>query len=204
MNDERLRDAYALGRPEGEVRPPLDDVAAERLRRLVDREGSDEERLHTVETWLTTPEGQRELAIVWAAARAARPRRRWSLSWGVAAALLVAAGVAGSAWWGDTGREVVRDDAAQPIALLGPVGPAAADRARRFAWRALPGADRYRLVVVDTTGADVFALDTRDTVLTLPDSVHLEAGRAYLWWVQAVMSDGATVTAVTRRFDVTR
>lgn len=203
MNDEQLRDAYARALPDGGNRPPLDDVTAERLRRLVDREGSDEERLHTVESLLATAEGQRELAIVWGAARAARPRTRQVRWWGVAATLLMAAGVAGTAWMVRDDGDRTRD-ADSPITLLAPMGRSEAARARRFAWRPLPGADHYRLVVVDTTGLDVFARATRDTALTLPDSVRLEAGRAYLWWVQAVMPDGAAVTAVTQRVEVDR
>jgi hypothetical protein len=64
-------------------------------------------------------------------------------------------------------------------------------------------ADRYQIVVVDTTGTEMYAGETRDTALTLPDSVHLTAGRAYLWWVQARLNDQSTVTAVTQRLVVT-
>jgi hypothetical protein len=54
------------------------------------------------------------------------------------------------------------------------------DRATRFLWRAVGNADRYQIVVVDTTGTDV-RRETRDTTaLTLPDSVRLVPGRAYL------------------------
>jgi hypothetical protein len=49
----------------------------------------------------------------------------------------------------------------------------------------------------------MYAGETRDTALTLPDSVHLVPGQAYLWWVQARLSDQSTVTAVTQRLVVT-
>ena len=50
---------------------------------------------------------------------------------------------------------------------------------------------------------EMYAGETRDTALTLPDSVHLTAGQAYLWWVQARLNDQSTVTAVTQRLVVT-
>ena len=49
----------------------------------------------------------------------------------------------------------------------------------------------------------MYAGETRDTALTLPDSVRLMPGRAYLWWVQARLNDQSTVTAVTQRLVVT-
>ena len=58
------------------------------------------------------------------------------------------------------------------------------------------------MVVVDTAGNEVFAGETRDTAVTLPDSVRLAPGRAYLWWVQARLADQSTVTAVTQRLVV--
>ena len=74
----------------------------------------------------------------------------------------------------------------------------------RFSWRSGPSARDYMLVVVDTAGGDVFAQNTTDTSVTLPDSVKLSPGGEYLWWVQATMPDGATLSAVTERFRVKR
>jgi hypothetical protein len=160
MNDERLREAYERGLPVGNDAPTLDDVQAERLRLLVEREGSEGERLRTLDMMLSTAEGRRELDIAWAAARAA------------------------------------------PITLVAPVGLVAAPRATHFAWRPIARAERYQLVVVDTTGAELYAIETRDTALALPDSVRLAPGRTYLWWVQATLADHSTVTAVTQRLVV--
>ena len=54
MNDERLRDAYRRGLPAHDDAGPLDDVSAERLRRLVEQEGSETERLRTLDLALAT------------------------------------------------------------------------------------------------------------------------------------------------------
>ncbi|MBL0169918.1 MAG: hypothetical protein IPP90_04165 [Gemmatimonadaceae bacterium] len=202
MSDERLREAYEQGLPRGDVRPALDDVAAERLRKLVEREGSDDDRLHTLDTQLASAEGRRELEIVWAAARAARPRRARGTTWATAAGVLLAVGITGT-WLADRREAPALRAEASPITLVAPVGARDAANASRFVWRSLRDADRYTLVVVDTAGNEVFAAETRDTAITMPDSVHLLAGREYLWWVQATTRAGASVTAVTQRLVIT-
>jgi hypothetical protein len=204
MNDERLREAYERGLPVGNDAPTLDDVQAERLRLLVEREGSEGERLRTLDMMLSTAEGRRELDIAWAAARAARPHRRSWQGFAVAASLVLVCGT--SVVW-MARRQHARDvdvlrGVESPITLVAPVGLVAAPRATHFAWRPIARAERYQLVVVDTTGAELYAIETRDTALALPDSVRLAPGRTYLWWVQATLADHSTVTAVTQRLVV--
>ena len=58
-------------------------------------------------------------------------------------------------------------------------------------------------MVVDSAGEEVYAKETRDTAVTIPDTVRLEAGRSYLWWVQATTATGGSVTAVTQRVTIT-
>ena len=203
MNDEQFRQAYEQGLAPGYDRPVLDDVAAERLRRLVEREGSDEERLHTLDQQLSTAEGRRELEIVWAAARAARPRSRLRAVWLAAASALLVVGATGT-WLAtrEAQAPVERGDSS-PITLVAPLGTLDDHDASRFIWRTVPDAEHYTLVVVDTSGREVFAAETRDTAVTLPDTVHLKAGGAYLWWVQAKTRYGASITAVTERLTIT-
>jgi hypothetical protein len=204
MNDEQLRDAYERGLPPSDGSTSLDDVAAERLRRLVEREGSESERLRTLDVALSTAEGRRELEIAWAAARASRPRRRipWR-NYAVAASVLMLAGT--SALWlrqrESASVEVMRGSES-PVTLVAPVGRVARERATHFVWRPVANAQRYTLVVVDTAGTELFASETRDTAIALPDTVHLAPGGSYLWWVQARLSDESTVTAVTQRLVV--
>ena len=203
MNDEQLREAYERGLASSDNARALDDVQAERLRRLVEREGNEGERLRTLDVMLSTAEGRRELEIAWAAARAARPRRASWQRFAVAASVILVVGT--SALWMVRSRaeeiDVLRG-AESPISLVAPVGVVAPPKARRFAWRPTARAEHYQLVVVDTTGAELYATETRDTALALPDSVHLAPGRTYLWWVQATLADHSTVTAVTQRLIV--
>lgn len=202
MNDEQLRDAYERGLPPNDGASSLDDVTAERLRRLVEREGSESERLRTLDVALSTAEGRRELEIAWAAARAARPRRRSWQRFAIAASLVAVAGTSAVWWQRDRGITQALRGSESPVTLLAPLGEVREDRATKFVWHAVGKAERYLVVVVDTTGTELFATETRDTALVLPDSVRLAPGRAYLWWVQARLTDQSTVTAVTQRLVV--
>ena len=99
MNDEKLRDAYERGLPRSDGSPALDDVSAERLRRLVEGEGSESERLRTLDVALSSAEGRRELEIAWAAARAARPPHRSWQRFTLAASVLIVVGLGASTLW---------------------------------------------------------------------------------------------------------
>ncbi len=72
--------------------------------------------------------------------------------------------------------------AATPM-LVSPVGVVAEGSLLR--WTAVPGADRYRIIVFDSNSEIVFGGETSDTMLALPDSATLEPGRTYLWMVEA-------------------
>jgi hypothetical protein len=206
MNDEKLRDAYERGLPRSDGSPALDDVTAERLRRLVEGEGPESERLRTLDVALSTAEGRRELEIAWAAAKAARPPRRSWQRFALAASILVVIGVS-TVWLRERNAQpgtVLRGSGGEsPVTLVAPVGAVRPDHATRFLWRAVGNAERYQIVVVDTTGNELYAGETRDTAVSLPDSVRLVPGQAYLWWVQARLNDQSTVTAVTQRLVVT-
>lgn len=200
-NDEELREAYERGLPLGEDRPPLDDVAAERLRRLVEREGSDEERLHTVDSLLASAEGRRELELVWAASRAAQPVRRRQRVWLAAAGALLAVGLAGT-WMAATREEATLRGDGSPITLVAPLGSLDATPPYQFVWRPFSGAERYTLLVVDSTGAEVYSAALVDTVASIPAVVRLEGGHSYVWWVQATTRLGASVTSLPQRVTV--
>ena len=119
-----------------------------------------------------------------------------------AAGVVLAVGLTGT-WMARTRDDPVMRGDASPITLVAPLGAHAAGEASQFLWRAVPGAERYTLVVVDSAGEEVYAKETRDTAVTIPDTVRLEAGRSYLWWVQATTATGGSVTAVTQRVTIT-
>jgi len=66
---------------------------------------------------------------------------------------------------------------------MSPVGIVAGAAILR--WSSVSGADRYRTTLFDDAGAVVYETQTPDTVVALPDSVHLTPSRSYLWKVEA-------------------
>jgi hypothetical protein len=211
MNDHELRDAYEVALKKGEAARPL-DLPLERLEALVSGEGTEAERLRSIDVLMSSAEGRREFEVAWAAARAAREREKKPmttlLSWrrsalATAAVLFVAATVVWVNSREDRAGELMRGEES-PVQLLSPEHDNVSSSSVQFTWRPVATARNYLLVVVDTAGGDVFASSTTDTSVTLPDSVRLAPGGEYLWWVQATLPDGATLSAVTERFRVKR
>jgi putative zinc finger protein len=60
--------------------------------------------------------------------------------------------------------------------------------ATTLTWTSVPGVDRYRVMLFDETGRVVWETQRGDTSALLPDSVHLQRGRRYLWKVEAQTS----------------
>lgn len=72
----------------------------------------------------------------------------------------------------------------------------------RFAWHSRGQDVVYRLSVTDGRGEAVWAAETPDTSVVLPHSVRLEAGRRYLWLVDALGANAVSWTTGTRAFVV--
>ena len=126
----------------------------------------------------------------------------------VAAALLVAVlGPWRAAPRSSTPNERLRETtsvAAGPRVM--PVGPTEGGMidqdSVRFIWRSEPRDAGYRLTVTDEGGAVRWTMNTSDTAVGLPDSVRLDRGRTYYWYVDALGRDGRTRTSGLRRFRV--
>lgn len=73
----------------------------------------------------------------------------------------------------------------------------------RFVWRRDDGAS-YRLFVADSAGAPVWALSTNDTTARLPDSVRIISGTRYFWYVDALRSDGTSISSAPRHLSIRR
>lgn len=72
--------------------------------------------------------------------------------------------------------------AAAPVPMS-PVGEVAGARILR--WASVAEADRYRVTLFDLGGAVLYETLLADTVASLPDSVLIVPGRAYVWKVEA-------------------
>ena len=183
MNDERLADLYRRARAARDRRSPgAGGVDPERIVDLVEGRLSEAERVDLMRRLLDQPNGLAELELVRSLVTA-RPdgqetRRRRAPVWLAVAAMaflvvgpvLVVLSRRGpeptrgtGAAWTVSGPERVR-----PGDSLG------------FAWRAIPGAVVYELVIADAAGVPVLTRVTSDTGLRIGP---LDPG-GYRWWVR--------------------
>lgn len=111
-------------------------------------------------------------------------RRRFHIAVPAAAAAIIALLV--TPWRNDDGAPQHRAPTITAVSspvLMSPVGiVAGADILR---WSSVSGADRYRTTLFDDAGTVVYETQTTDTVVALPDSIHLTTSRSYLWKVEA-------------------
>lgn len=86
------------------------------------------------------------------------------------------------------------------VAVVGPAeGDTVTPRALRFAWHSVAPNATYLLKLADETSVR-WTIDTADTTVALPDSVQLERGRSYNWWVDALTADGRVASTGVRQF----
>ena len=71
--------------------------------------------------------------------------------------------------------------------------------ASALAWSPVAEGAQYRVTLTDAAGAEIWAASTADTLVALPATLELVAGRDYFWVVDALLPDGATATSGTRR-----
>jgi hypothetical protein len=186
----------------------LDDIVA-----LVERRGSVEERLQTLDAVMRDPASRRDFELLRALASGAadqvetahQPTRRLPRMLAVLAAAAVLGVVAmpftprSNEPVGETGA---MRDAEGATTLIGPPANATMPDARRFVWHAAAEAQRYRFEILTADGLPLFTTRTTDTLLVLPDDVRLVAGTEYRWWVFSERSDGTHRASPFRRLMV--
>ena len=135
-----------------------------------------------------------------------RPRRGgWIAAWAAAAALL-----AGVLLWpprrsapeGETVRGREEQGVSQALVIISPrerevVGPGV-----QLTWRSHQGVATYKLAVDDANGDSVWAATTADTTVGLPATLALARGASYFWYVDALLSEGRSVTSGIHEFRV--
>ena len=97
-------------------------------------------------------------------------------------------------------RRVIDTDGRPRLTIVSPSDGAATDGPLVFTWRA-GSADVYRIFVLTESGDVVWSTDTSDTTVALPDSVPLQAGRAYFWRVDGI-GNGIAATTGGHRFEI--
>lgn len=214
MNSAQLRAAYAdavaMRRPETRAACP----APEAILALVRREGSEDERVATLNHALSCVDCERELDLLRALERAGsagpRPvpgRTPWRRYAGIAVAASVLLAIALGPGRTLLEREHAVRGGADPLAPIAPAPDAvlrtAPSSSPTFVWHALPDAERYTLEVLTTDGALVFSGTTRDTTLTIASPQPLAPGE-YQWSVTARASDGGELRSAARRLRAVR
>lgn len=208
--EQLLRDAYqrAVDARRGDMRG--DCVPAEALLDLVRRDGPEATRLATLDHVMACAPCREEFELLRSIERAggagiaeAVDRLRWRRYASIAAAASVVLAVAIG-----PGRRLISRDA-PPMrggeVRIETVAPAAgatvSDRTARFVWRAVPGAHRYVLELLDGGGMVALTRETTDTALTVTLDPAIPAGD-YTWWVRAATATGATPRSAARALSV--
>jgi hypothetical protein len=187
MNDARLSELYREVLEARRDMPRAACLAPEQILALVEREGTADSRLATLDHVSSCPDCQREFELLRALRKSTPAERRWNVSsMALAASVLIAVaagayGVRALAHRGD----VVRGPDGRGVHLIAP-----APSARTLQWNRVPGALSYTVEVLTPGGALVTSGETSDTAFALPDSVTLRTPGHALWWVRAHMSDG--------------
>lgn len=207
MSDERLRELYTAalaGRPARRPHPSPEALAA-----LARREGSEADRLATLDHVMSCAECRRDFDLLRTVERAGAEagvasrgaaRRSWFMPAALAASVLLALGL---------GRQLLRqsDDttrggATGGLVLVQPAAELPAGQSVTFAWRPVAGANRYELELLDRTGAVAASAATADTSASPPAARALPPGE-YRWWVRALLVDSRTVRSPLRTLRLT-
>jgi hypothetical protein len=190
---ERLQKLYG-GRVAGRTGSEP-HASPEAILAVVTREGSEEERLATLEHVMACAECHREYQWLTAVNEAgleaegsavAAPRRAWwrGAPMAMAASLLVAVGagvvLSGVLRSGDDRERGTSGD----IALVGPGNHVSVNGPITFAWHAAPGVSRYVLEVQRADGSVAIADTTADTSAAVTDLSRLRPDSVYRWWVR--------------------
>jgi len=184
-------------------------VSPEAMLALFQREGSEDERMATLEHVMSCPACHREyewLAAVDQAVQAvpaASPTRPWwrSAPLALAASLLlvIGAGLLVRAPWRAAG-EAVRGESGD-VALIAPAAGATVTGSATFAWHPLAEASAYVLEVQRPDGQVVRSDTTADTMLALPSAAL--APHRYRWWVREVTNGSEPRSSAFRTVQVT-
>ena len=189
MTDARLQELYREALAARDARPATACPVPEALQALVERQGTEETRLATLDHALSCRSCSRELELL-RALRAAAPsvrRPRVARPWLVAASAIVAVAAATIAIRSMSApANVMRGPSAGGIALV--ASPA---RASVLRWHAVPRAVSYVVEVMDAQGAVLAADTTADTSFALPATLRVRPAPSEQWWVRARLSDGA-------------
>lgn len=213
MSDDKLRQLYARATTARTSPRRADCPVPEALEALAQRNGSEKQRLLTLDHVMSCADCRQEFELFRAIAHAGRTetgatvaRVRWSrpLVFTVGAAL-----AAGLALVAVLGPWSIRQSGREPssairgtteITLAAPAADTLVSAGRlTFVWRSVSDARRYTLDVLTPAGAVRASRETTDTTATIPAA---ELGAGDLRWSVRAQLDGGELHSPTRRLRV--
>jgi len=203
VSDEALRGVYARIMRNRDATGRAATVSVEAMQAVLERRGSEESRVRTVDAIMRDQDMRADFEILRAAYEAA-PRRATFRTGAYVIAAALALFVGARAWMQMRTPPVdtVRGSTAT-VTIIAPPTSAPASAPLRFTWHHVADATDYALQVVDRDGGGVYSGLTRDTTLTLPDGVGLRSDREYQWWVEANRSTGDPLKSAVQTLRVT-
>ena len=204
MSDDRLRELYAIaqaGRPAG---PGGEHPAPEAIAALVRREGPEEGRLATLDHVMSCADCRRDFDLLRAVERAGvesgaagrSGRRAWLMPAALAASFLLAVAL-GRTVLRSGGDDTTRGDDRGAVMLVQPGHEARAGDSLTFSWRAVPGASRYEIEVLNASGGGGASAATTDPTLSF-EAYRLLPPGDYRWWVRATTPDARSFRSAVR------
>lgn len=201
MNDAQLREWYTEGLEARAGAGRTECPKPAEMQAVLERRGSEEERLARLDHVMACPECLREFELL-RTIHSASPRPRYGarvLALAASVALLASAAVLWRATSLTTSGapDTLRGQAVS--LLLQPVDGALLELPATFAWQAVEGARRYRFEFIDEGGDVVITRQTTDTTLAVAMDSTLVAGATYRWWIIADLAGGRQLRAVPWR-----
>ncbi len=71
-----------------------------------------------------------------------------------------------------------------------------------LAWHGAEAGSRYRVNLLDANGETLWSSETGDTSITVPGDIELLPGGSYFWFVDALGTDGRSLTTGALRFSI--
>ena len=213
MSDEKLREAYARATSARPNSRRADCPTPEALEALAKRQGSEDQRLATLDHVMACADCRQELELLRAIEQAGRAETgastkhmRWRRPFVLALGTALAAGAALVAvlgpWSARQNRTVVMRGAAPDVRLAAPANDTVVSPGGlTFVWRSVPDARRYTLEVLTPSGAVRARRETSDTTTAISAA---ELGAGDLRWTVRADMDGGELHSPTRRLRVSR
>ena len=216
MSDDYLRRSYARHHAGNPAPGRWGCAPPEKLLALVERQGTDAERMETLDHAMACEACRKDLELLRAVTRSGRQmagaggrwapvRRLWAQPrWMAAAAVLVIALGSLTVTLLPRGPESAWRAAGAEANLVSPRGAVPRGAPLTFTWRREPAATFYELELLGPAGEALHLERTADTTLALPPNVSLTTGTDYTWVVRVRLEDGRSVHSDPVRFRLTQ